>query len=117
MQIYVKNSLEAAEFYQRAFDAELRYNVKNSDGNYFHAELDLYGQILAIAENNERTNGDRMQFCLHFQKEEKENVTKAYEVLRNGAIKIEAPLGPCIFSPHMASLVDKYGVYWCIFTD
>jgi PhnB protein len=117
MQIYVKGSVEAVEFYQRAFDAKLGYNEKNPEGGYFHAELDVYGQILAISEDSARNLGDAMQFCLHFDKDEKDKVAKAYSVLKNGARKIDHPLGPCVFSPYMASLVDKFGVYWCIFTE
>jgi PhnB protein len=116
MQIYVKGSIEAVKFYQEAFDAKLGYNVENSEGGYVPAELDLFGQILAISEC-EKVTGDTMQFCLHFQEDEKDIVTKAYDVLKNDARKIDHPLGPCIFSPYMASLVDKFGVYWCMFTD
>jgi PhnB protein len=117
MQIYVKESVEAVKFYQNAFDAKLGYNEKNPEGGYFHAELDLFGQILAVSEDNEKIIGNNMQFCLHFLKDEKDIVAKAYDVLKNGARKIDHPLGPCIFSEYMASLIDKFGVYWCIFTE
>ena len=117
MQIYVKGSIEAAEFYQKAFDAKLGVTYKNSEGEYMHAELDVYGQILAISEDCNRIAGDNLQFCLHFDKDEKDKVTKAYEVLKNEAKKIDYPLGPCDFSPCMASVIDKFGVFWCIFTD
>ena len=117
MQIYVKGSVEAVKFYQNAFDAELGFNGKNPNGEYMHAELNLFGQILAISEKDENIIGNNMQFCLHFNKNEEEIVTKAYNVLKNEAIKIDSPLGPCVFSPHMASLIDKFGVNWCIFSD
>lgn len=38
----------------------------------------------------------------------------AYEVLKDGAT-IQIPIGPCDYSPCMFSLVDKFGVYWCLF--
>jgi PhnB protein len=117
MQIYVKGSVEAVEFYQSAFDAKLGFNGKNPEGKYLHAELDLFGQILAISEGDENIVGNNMQFCLHFHNNEKDIVTKAFNVLKNGAMKIDQSPGPCIFSPHMASIIDKFGVYWCIFTD
>lgn len=118
MQIYVKGSAEAVRFYQKAFDAPLSVGYENEDGSYMHAELDVYGQVLAIAEDERRmTCGENMQFCLHFEKDERDKVTKAYEVLAPDSQKIIAPLGPCDFSPHMAAVIDKYGVYWCIFTD
>jgi PhnB protein len=117
MQIYVKDSVEAVKFYQKAFDAKLGYNVKNDDGGYIHAELDIFGQILAIAESNENATGNNMQFCLLFHENEKDIVSRIYEVLKTDARHIGYPLGECIYSPHMASLIDKYGIYWCLFTD
>ncbi len=39
MQVYVKGSNKAVEFYQRAFDAELGACYPNSDGTFMHAEL------------------------------------------------------------------------------
>ena len=55
-----------------------------------------------------------MQFCLHFGEGEEEALKKAYEVLKNNA-EILFPLGPCEFSPCMADLIDKFGVWWCLF--
>lgn len=118
MQIYVKDSVKAAEFYQKAFDAPLLCGFKDEHGAYEHSELDIYGQILAISESRrDETSGNKMQFCLHFESGEKDKVTKAYEILAEDAEKIDCPLGVCSYSPHMASLIDKFGVYWCIFTD
>ena len=37
--LYVKNSVEAVDFYSEAFGMTLGYNVKNSDGSFLHAEL------------------------------------------------------------------------------
>lgn len=124
MQIYVKGSVEAVELYQKAFDAPLLCGFKDENGTYEHSELDIYGQILAVSESRrEETGGNipntvhSMQFCLHFESGEKDKVTKAYEILKEDAEKIDFPLGPCSYSPYMASFIDKFGVYWCIFTE
>ena len=115
MQIYIKGSVEAVEIYQKAFDAELVNETKNEDGSYLHAELDVFGQILAIAEaRDKRIFGNTMQFCFHFGEGKEEIVKKAYEILKDGA-QIEFPLGPCFFSPSMFGLTDKFGVNWCLF--
>lgn len=116
MQIYVRRSDKAVRLYQKAFDADLTASYTNEDGTYMHAELDIYGQILAVSEadNEERITGNTMQFCLHFGKGKEEKVKKAYDVLKEGA-KIIYPLGPCNYSVLMADLVDRYGVRWCIF--
>ena len=117
MQVYVKGSQEAVAFYRRAFDAPLVVGYQNDDGAYMHAELDVCGQILAVSEAGDGLSiGNQMQFCLHYESGEADKVRKAYEVLTEDARKIDAPLGPCPFSPLMASLVDRFGIFWCIFT-
>lgn len=122
MQAYVTRSDEAVAFYQKAFDAALISSYPNSDGTFYHAELDLQGEILAIAERNseyaiigaEAITGNVMQFCLHYGEGNEDMVRKAYEVLKTGA-KILMPLAPCDFSPLMTDLIDQYGVRWCLF--
>lgn len=122
MQVYVKGSAEAVKLYQSAFDAALVSAYKNEDGSYYHSELDVYGQILAVAEasssgtlsDEPRASGTIMQFCLHFRKEEIDLVKKAYEKLKvNGQVLF--PLGPCDYCECMADLIDPFGVRWCIF--
>ena len=82
-----------------------------------HAELNVYGQILAVAEalkDEERIAGTTMQFCLHFGEGKEELVQKAYNTLKDGS-KILYPLSPCEYSVLMVDLIDKYGARWCIF--
>ncbi len=118
MQIYVKNSAEAVEFYKKAFDATLGFNEKQPDGTYLHCELDINGYVIAIGEDqdgsNVRVTGNTMQFCLHFGEGKEDKVRKAYEVLKEDG-KINFPLGQCMFSPSMTDIIDRYGVRWCIF--
>ena len=117
-QIYIKDSIEAVEFYQKAFDAKLVAWDKNEDGSYMHAELDIFGQILALSEAlpeaGERNSGNTMQLCLHLGAGNEEIVKKAYEVLKEGA-QIHTPLGEMFFSPLMFGLIDKFKVNWCVF--
>ncbi|MNL89373.1 hypothetical protein D3C87_2196530 [compost metagenome] len=49
LQAYIQGTEEAVGFYQRAFGAELGYNVKNADGTYMHAELYVDGEFLCPA--------------------------------------------------------------------
>ncbi|MCL2446735.1 MAG: VOC family protein [Oscillospiraceae bacterium] len=110
----------AVEFYQKAFDAKLVSEHKNDDGTYMHAELDVYGQVIAIQEiwprDMDLITGTIMQFNLHFASGKQAIVEKAYEVLKEDA-QINFPLGECFFSPLMFGLIDKYGVNWCVFVD
>lgn len=114
MQIYARNSAEALAVYQRAFDAPIGVDFRNPDGSCAHVELNVYGQIVAVSEAPESIAfGRNMQFCLHFEEDEKELVTRAYEILREGAEIIE-PIGACPFSEWMFALVDRFGVHWCL---
>jgi len=117
MQVYVKGSKEAVEFYQRAFDADLLAKHMNEDGTaVMHAELNVYGQILALSElsDNDTITGNTMQLCLHLGNGKETIVQKIYDVLKENA-KIHYPLSPCDWSSLMVGLIDKYGVNWCIF--
>ena len=117
MQVYVKGSVEAVELYQKAFNAELGYNVKNEDGAFYHSELNVYGQIISVAErtgDDGSIPGNTMQFCLQFSKEEEDLLRQAYDTLTDNA-EILFPLGPCDYSDHTADLIDKFGVRWCLF--
>ena len=115
-QVYVRGSDKAVAFYQKAFDAKLVSAYPNGDGAYMHAELDVYGQILALSESNEEApaSGNTMQLCLHFGEGNADKVYKIYDVLKEGAMPHE-PVGDSGFSKHCFSLVDKFGVYWCVF--
>ncbi|MCL2508368.1 MAG: VOC family protein [Oscillospiraceae bacterium] len=115
MQVNVKGSDKAFEFYKKAFDAEEVCKHHNPDGTIAHAELDVYGQILALTELNDNTvTGNTMQFCLHFGKGKEARVKKIYDVLKDRA-EILYPLSSCEWSPLMVGLIDKFGVNWCVF--
>jgi len=115
MQVYVKNSAEAVETYMRAFDGRINCDYRDEKGCCYHTEIDVYGQIIALSEAPEGTvSGNAMQFCLHFAPEETDKVVKAYDVLKNDA-EIICPLGRCDYAETMFSLVDRFGIYWCVF--
>lgn len=121
MQIYVIGSDKAIIFYQKAFDAHVVESYPNDDGTFMHAELDIQGQTLALSERNseyaikgETNTGNTMQFCLHYGENNEDALKKAYEVLKDDA-KILMPLAPCVYSPLMVDLIDKYGIRWCLF--
>ncbi|MDD3394495.1 MAG: hypothetical protein PHG19_07635 [Anaerotignum sp.] len=89
----LQKSNVAVALYQKAFDAVLISSYPNEDETFFHLELDIQGEILAVAERNskfaivgdETATGNVMQFCLHCGERNEEKVRKAYEVLKTGA--------------------------------
>ena len=115
MQVYVKGSKEALALYKRAFDGRILAEYEDGDGGYMHAELDVQGQVVAVSEADEQTKmGNGMQFCFHYGEGGEKYVERAYEVLKVGG-EVVGPLGECPFSPLMAAVIDKFGVYWCLF--
>ena len=115
MQMYVKNSVTAVEFYQKAFSATIGNNWRNPDGSCAHVELDADDQIIAISEADSNViTGNNLQFCLQFNEDERHKVRQAYEVLREDA-QIICDLGEPSWSPYMFALIDRFGVHWCVF--
>lgn len=114
MQVYLKNSQQAVQTYQKAFGAELKVSHKNEDGTYLHAELMIGDQVLALSECDDVKVGNTMQFCFHYGPGHEETIKTAYEVLKEGA-DIHHELGETFYSPLMMSLTDRYGVSWCLF--
>ena len=124
-QIYVKGSVEAVAFYQRAFNWKIGMNFKNPDGTYTHASL-MSGrrEMLAVAEEG-REYGNRiepqdgkwpvMSFNCYGLKT-REAVDRAYKVLSECALIHENPDGPAPvpWNKYCFSLVDKFGVYWWV---
>lgn len=116
LQIFVKGSDKALEFYRNVFDAKVLCTYSNSDGTLMYSELNVFGQILAISEliDENVIIGNTMMFCLHFGKGKEAIVQKIYDALKDEA-NIISPLGPCSYSPLEADLIDKFGVRWCVF--
>lgn len=116
MHAYLKDTGKAVAFYQKAFNAELVASYPNPDGTYYHAELDIYGQIFSLseAEYSKPETGNTMQFCLHFGEGDEELILKIYNVLKEDA-KFVQPPASTDWSPLMAGVIDKFGVNWGIF--
>jgi len=120
MQVYVKDSGQAIQFYRDAFDAIIICDHRNDDGTVAHAELDIYGQTFAVCETREDivNTGNTMQFCLHFGEGKEEIVMKAYEILKEDCVELTAPitgLGECPWSPCLFGVIDRFGVNWCVY--
>ena len=121
--LYVKNSVEAVEFYIEAFGMTLGYHVKNSDGSFLHAEL-LKGEetIFTVSENNDEeivrwmlaSKQPTMSYGLNLDNDDE--LHHAYKILATGG-HILRELGSLPWSPSSADIVDKYGVCWYIYVS
>ncbi len=112
-QVYVKNSMEAAE---------ITFEIKNSSGTaYEHCELSVNGEgFLAVSEAKNPCDVDfvhkmkweTMTFNV-FEMGDKKNVHHAFDILCDGGVVVE-PIHEVPWSKCCATVIDKYGVCWWI---
>ena len=121
-QVYVMNSLEAADTYCRAFGAEVAFAIKNPEETaYEHCELSVRGDpILAVAEAAESYDVSAIH-CMKlqvmtfnaFELGSEDAVRTALSVLREGGIVLEE-IHSLPWSSCCATVIDRYGVCWWI---
>ena len=121
-QVYVKNSIEAAKTYCKAFGAEITLEMKNGTGTeYEHCELSVDGErFLALSEAQNpcdvafvhKMKWETMTFNV-FEMCTEERVRRAFDVLRDGGVVLEE-IHEVPWSKCCATVIDKYGVCWWI---
>ncbi|MDD4292190.1 MAG: hypothetical protein PHX51_08180 [Clostridia bacterium] len=121
-QAYVKNSLEAAEMYCRAFGAEVTFEIKNDiETAYEHCELSVNGEgFLALAEAKNpcdistvhKMKWETMTFNV-FEMGSEKAVLNAFHILSKDGVVINA-IHEVPWSKCCATIIDKYGVCWWI---
>ncbi|MDE6709519.1 MAG: VOC family protein [Oscillospiraceae bacterium] len=124
MTLYIKNTLEAVEFYSKAFGLSIGYSEKHPDGTYMHAELQKDGVFkFAVSEHDNTELVSAMhEFARKriypttncgFKFDSEDNLRAAYDMLAAEGV-VCRPLEPLPWSPLSADVLDKYGVYWYI---
>ena len=121
-QAYVKNSMEAAETYCRAFGAEITFEIKNEDGTaYDHCELSVNGDgFMALSEAGNpcdvcfvhQMKWETMTFNV-FEMGSEGAVNRAFDVLKDGGVVLQ-PIHEEPWSKCCATVIDRYGVCWWI---
>ena len=133
LSTYVNGIDKAIALYQKAFDAELGHAIpsEEKDCKYYHAELDIYGLNLALAEakyaltfydspteegakifsQTERIAGNTMQICLKYNKGDGNKIKHAYETLRDGSVVL-VELGAALGSSCVVDFIDQFGIRW-----
>jgi len=113
---YINNTMEALDFYCKAFHATAQNVFKNADDDdyYAHAEIVIGKQaVLGISEkaryDTEFTSGNSMQFWLLFDDEQQ--LKSAFDVLKENA-QVHCPPSPGGWCTVLADITDKYGIRW-----
>ncbi|MDO5520956.1 MAG: VOC family protein [bacterium] len=122
---------EAIELYKRAFNARvgcfLRYsNAKSADFDkelsevqkkyIYHAELFIGTQRIMMCDNMDVPFQSSLSLSLVVTMDTKEEVRKAYEVLKEG-VTIIYPIHSTTYSSCEVALIDKFGFRWGIMTE
>jgi PhnB protein len=121
--LYVKNSVEAVQFYMEVFGMTLGYHAYHSDGTFLHAELQKgENSIFAVSENNDEEITRSMlaakqpTMSCGINLDNNVELDHAYHTLvKDGHVLRE--LGELPWSPYSADVVDKYGVCWYIYVS
>lgn len=109
--VYVKNSVEAANLYMKAFGLELGYHVRNEDGSFFHSDLVKDGKpVISVVEGKGSDDESIVQLGLAF--DSPEEVRRVYDIFVEDGAKIDFPIGELPWSKCAASVVDRFGVWW-----
>ena len=121
-QVYVKNSLKAAEMYCEAFGAAISFEILNADRTaYEHCELSVDGEgLLALSEAANpcdinivhKMKWETMTFNV-FEMGSEESVDHAFHILRQGGVVLE-PIHEVPWSKCCATVIDQFGVCWWI---
>ena len=119
-QVYVKNSIEAAQTYCRAFGAEITREFKNGDNTaYEHCELSVNAEgFLTLAEAKNpcdieivhKNRWETMTFNV-FEMGTEKAVDNVFQILSEGGVVLE-PIHALPWSKYCATVIDKYGVCW-----
>ena len=115
---YMTSTIEAVDFYCKAFNASSQNCFKASDGDDFYAHAEVImpgGTVLGLSEaslyDTEFTSGNNMQFWVSF--DDAQSITEAYEVLKKQGT-VHSPLAPCEWCRLLTDITDKYGVRWML---
>ena len=110
---FAGNAAEALTFYAKVFNHTLKDTdiYRNEDNTILHAEIDVFGSKLMMADSAEKTTFEGFSFAINLSDEAE--IRRIYHALEDGA-EIIFPLGEIDFSKCYGTLRDKYGVMWQI---
>jgi PhnB protein len=121
IQVYVHKSADAVALYQQAFNAQLGYHVRNTDGSFFHAELEVDGRSFLAVSEADATVGRLVLESVSPQLYPPMNfgvtladaaaVQQAFDVLAEGGAVL-LPVSQLPWSECAANVVDRFGVFW-----
>ncbi|MDE5563322.1 MAG: VOC family protein [Clostridiales bacterium] len=122
---------QAIRLYEKAFNAKVECLIRYSDANWedydkkltdeqknyiYHAEIYIENQRIMMSDNIDIEFQPSKALSLTVTMETKQDVIKAFNVLKEGS-EIIYPIHSTTYSSCFCSLVDKFGFRWVIMTE
>jgi PhnB protein len=117
--ITLKDCRKAIEFYKKAFDAKEKGILLMPDGRVAHAEVEIEGSLLMMADENlewgnkspETIGGSPMQFGLYVK-----DVDKAFQKAIEAGAKEVMPVEDMFYGDRTGQVMDPFGYKWMLAT-
>jgi len=117
--INIKGCSEAIEFYKKAFDAKEKLRLLMPDGLIGHAEIEIEGSLLMMAEENpewgtkspQTLGGNPMTFGLFVV-----DVDSSFQKAIDAGATIIMPVKDEFYGDRVGQVLDPFGYKWMITT-
>lgn len=115
----LKNSSEAIEFYKKAFGATEKGRVTMPDGSIGHAEIEIEGSVLMMADENpgwgnksaQTYGGSPVSLGLYV-----EDADAAFKRAVDAGATVVMPVSDQFYGDRSGSVMDPFGYKWSIAT-
>jgi len=117
--ITIKECSKAIEFYKKAFDATERIKLLMPNGLIGHAELEIDGSLLMMADENaemgskspQTIGGNPMTFGLYVK-----DADKVFQKAIDAGATLVMPVENMFFGDRVGQVMDPFGYKWMIST-
>lgn len=117
--ITIKGCGEAIEFYKKAFGAKELGRLFMPDGSIGHAEIEIEGSILMIADENiewgnkspQTIGGNPVSFGLYVK-----DVDQAFQKAVDAGATVERQVEDMFYGDRVGQVMDPFGYKWSIAT-
>lgn len=117
--ITINGCSDAIEFYKKAFDATELGRLLMSDGTIGHAEIEIEGSLLMMADENLEwgnkspltIGGNPMTFGLYV-----EDVDSVFQKALDAGATVAMPIEDMFYGDRVGQVMDPFGYKWMITT-
>jgi PhnB protein len=117
--ITIKGCSDAIEFYKKAFGAKEVGRLLMPDGSVAHAEIDIEGSLLMMADENLEwgnkgpltIGGNPMTFGLYVK-----DADAAYQKAVDAGATVVMPVEDMFYGDRVGQVMDPFGYKWMIST-